>query len=56
MSSNRVWTIVAILLVVLVALWLLKVAVKLIFIGLVVVAGIAAFQAIRNRMGGPRAR
>jgi hypothetical protein len=53
---NRAWTIVAILLVVLVAMWLLKVAVKLIFIGLVVVAAIAAYQAIRDRIGGPRAR
>jgi hypothetical protein len=53
---NRAWTIVAILLVVLVAMWLLKVAVKLIVIGLVVVAAIAAFQAVRDRIGGPRAR
>ena len=53
---NRAWTIVAILLVVLVAMWLLKVAVKLIFIGLVVVAAIAGYQAIRQKIGGPRAR
>ena len=48
---NRAWTIVAILLVLLVAMWLLKVAVKLIFVGLVVVAAIAAFQAVKGKIG-----
>ena len=53
---NRAWTIIAILLVVLVAMWLLKAAVKLIVIGLVVVAAIAAYQAVKGKIGGPRAR
>ena len=55
MTSSRAWTLVAILLGALVLLWLLKVAVKLIFVGLVVVAAIAAWQAVRGRIGGPRA-
>lgn len=52
MSGNRAWALVAILLVVLIALWLLKVAIKLVFVGLIVVAGIAVFQAVRGRIGG----
>ena len=56
MTGNKVWAIVAILLVALVALWLLKVAVKLLFIGLIVVAAIAVFHAVRDKIGGPRAR
>ena len=51
MSSNRAWAIVAILLAALVVLWLLKVAIKLIFIGLIVVAGIAIFQSVRDKIG-----
>ena len=55
MTSGRAWALVAVLLGVLVLLWLLKVAVKLLFIGVIVVAGIAAFQAVRGKIGGPRA-
>ena len=56
MTSNRAWAIVAILLVALVLLWLLRVALKLIFIGLVVVAAFAVYQAVRDKIGGPGAR
>jgi hypothetical protein len=42
-----------VIVVVLVAV--LKVAVKLALLALVVVAGLAAFNAIRGRIGGPRA-
>ena len=56
MTGNRAWAIVAILLATLVVLWLLKVAVKLLFVGLIVVAAIAAFQAVRGKIGGPGAR
>ena len=56
MTSNRAWALVAILLAALVLLWLLKVAVKLLFIGVIVVAAIAAWQAVRGKIGGPGAR
>lgn len=56
MTSNRAWAIVAILLAVIVLLWLLKVAVKLLFIGVIVVAAIAAWQVAKERIGGPRDR
>lgn len=34
--------------------WVLKVAFKLILVGIVVVVAIAAFTAVRDRIGGPR--
>ncbi len=35
--------------------WVLKVAFKLILVGIVVVVAIAAVTAVRDRIGGPRA-
>ena len=55
MTRNAALTVLAIILGAMVLLWVLKLAFKLIVLAAVAAAAIAAFYAIRNRIGGPRA-
>ncbi|HEV2817512.1 MAG TPA: hypothetical protein VGW40_09880 [Allosphingosinicella sp.] len=55
MTKNAAIVIVAIILGLVILGWLLKLAFKLILIGIVVVGAIALFSAVTKRIGGPRA-
>jgi hypothetical protein len=55
MTRNAALTIVAIILGAMVLMWVLKIAFKLILLGVVALIAIAAFHAVSNRTGGPRA-
>ena len=55
MTRNAALVIVAIILGAMVLMWVLKITFKLILLGAVAVVAVAAFHAVRNRIGGPRA-
>jgi|GEM_PF-4627473 len=55
MTKNAAIAIIAVILGAMILLWVLKLAFKLIIFGVVAVAAVAAFYAVKNRIGGPRA-
>jgi hypothetical protein len=55
MTKNVAIVIVAIIVGLMILGWLLKLAFKLLLIGVVVVVAIAIFSAVTKRIGGPRA-
>jgi len=55
MTKNAALTIVAVILGAMVLMWVLKIAFKLIILGVIAVAAVGAFYAVKNRIGGPRA-
>jgi hypothetical protein len=55
MTKNAALVIVAVILGAMVLMWVLKIAFKLMILGVIAVAAVAAFHAVRNRIGGPRA-
>jgi hypothetical protein len=55
MTRNVAIAIVAVILGLMVLGWILKLAFKLLLIGAVVAVAVAAFSAVTNRIGGPRA-
>lgn len=55
MTRNAALVIVAIILGAMVLMWVLKIAFKLLILGAIAVAAVAAFYAVKNRIGGPRA-
>jgi hypothetical protein len=54
-TRNVAITIVAVIVGLMILGWVLKLAFKLLLIGVVVVIAVAAFSALTNRIGGPRA-
>lgn len=55
MTKNAALTIVAVILGAMVLMWVLKIAFKLLILGVIAVAAVAGFYAVKNRIGGPRA-
>ena len=55
MTKNIAVTIVAVIVGLIILGWLLKLAFKLLLVGVVIVAAIAVFAAVTKRIGGPRA-
>ena len=55
MTRNVAIAIVAVIVGLMILGWLLKIAFKLLLIGVVVVVALAAFSALTKRIGGPRA-
>jgi predicted membrane protein len=55
MTKNAALAIIAVILGAMVLMWVLKIAFKLIIFGVVAAAAVAAFYAVKSRIGGPRA-
>jgi hypothetical protein len=55
MTRNAALAIIAVILGAMILMWVLKIAFKLILLGVVAVIAVAVYHAVKRRIGGPRA-